>query len=44
MQGLGKQDFKINVPNGLEKIMSFNNNNKLIFSDSFQSLSFLLDS
>ena len=36
MQELGKLNFKINVkPNGLEKYMSFNNNNKLIFIDSF---------
>ena len=36
MQELGKFDFKINVIwNGLEKLMSFNTNNKLIFIDSF---------
>ena len=37
MQELGKLNFEINVtPNGLEKHMSFNINNKLIFIDSFQ--------
>ena len=44
VQQLGKFDPKINiVPNGLEKYMSFNINNKLIFVDSFQFLSSLLD-
>ena len=42
MQELGKFNFKINViPNGLEKYMSINVNNKLIFIDSFQFLSSL---
>ena len=41
----GKFDFKINIiPNELEKYMSFNINNKLIFIDSFQFLSYSLDS
>ena len=45
MQKLGKPYFKINViPNGLEKYMCFNINNRLIFIDSFQFLSFSLDS
>ena len=45
MQKLGKFDFKINViPNGLEKYMSFNGSNKLIFTNSFQFLNSLLDS
>ena len=45
MQELGKLNFKINVkPNGLEKYMSFNNNNKLIFIDSFHFLSSSLES
>ena len=45
MQELEKFDFKINViQNGLEKYMSFNTNKKLIFIDSFQFLSSLLDS
>ena len=40
MQEIGKFNFKINVvPNGLEKYMSFNINNKITFTDSFQSLS-----
>ena len=39
MQELGKFDFKINIPNGLEKYMSFNINNKLVFIYSFQFLS-----
>ena len=44
MQELGKFNFKINViANGLEKYMSFNINNKLMFIDSFQFLSSLLD-
>ena len=39
MQELGKFDFKVNaIPNGLEKYMSFNINDKLIFIDSFQFL------
>ena len=29
---------------GLEKYMSFNNNNKVLFIDSFQFLSYLLNS
>ena len=45
MQELGKFDFKINViPNGFEKYISFNVNNKVIFIDNFQFLSFLLGS
>ena len=45
MQELGKFNFKINVmPNGLEKYISFNINNKVAFVDSFQVLSSLLDS
>ena len=45
MQELDKFHFKINViPNGLEKYMSFNINNKLIFIDSFQCLNSQLDS
>ena len=45
MQKLGKLDFKINVTsNGLEKYLSFNINNKLIFTDRFQFLSSSLDS
>ena len=45
MQELGKFDFEINViPNGLEKYMSFNVNNMLIFIDSSQFLSSSLDS
>ena len=32
------------MPNGLEKHMNFNINNKLVFIDSFQFLSFSLDS
>ena len=44
MQELGKFNFKINaIPNGLEKYISNNINNKLIFIDSFQFLSFPLD-
>ena len=44
MQELGKFNFKINVmPNGLQKYMSFNINNKSAFTDSFQFLSFSLD-
>ena len=42
---LGKFNFKINIiPNGLEKYMSFNINNKLAFIDRFKFLSSLLDS
>ena len=42
---LGKFSFKINViPNELEKCMSFNISNKLMFIDSFQCLSSSLDS
>ena len=45
MQELSKFDFKINVIlNGLEKCMSFNINNELIFIDSFHFLSSSLDS
>ena len=45
MQDLGKFNFKINVtPNGLENYMSFNINDKLSFTDSFQYLSSSLDS
>ena len=41
----GKFDFKINfIPNGLEKYMSFDINNKLFFIDGFQFLSSLLES
>ena len=44
MQELGKFIFKINfIPNGLEKYMNFNINDKLIFIDSFQFLSSLFD-
>ena len=40
MQELGKFHFKTNViSNGLEKYMTFNIHNKLIFIDSFQFLS-----
>ena len=40
MQEIGKFNFKINVvPNGLEKCLSFNINNKITFTDSFQFLS-----
>ena len=45
MQELGKFNVKINViPNGLEKYMSFNINNKLNFIDRFQFLSSSIDS
>ena len=45
MQKLGKFNFKINViPNGLEKYISFNINNKLKFIDRFQLLSSSLES
>ena len=45
MQELGKFNFKINViPNGFEKYMSFNINNRLAFIDNFQPLSSSLDS
>ena len=44
MQELGKLKFTINIPNGLEKNISFNINNKLVFIDSFQFLSSPLDS
>ena len=45
MQELETFNFKINViPNGLEKYMSFNINNNLIFINSFQFLSFSLNS
>ena len=39
MQELGKFSHKINViPNALERYISFSNNNKLSFIDSFQFL------
>ena len=42
MQELGKFNFKINViPHGLEKYISFNINNKLVFINSFQFLTSL---
>ena len=45
MQELCKFSFQINViPNGLEKYISFNINNMLIFLESFQFLSSSLDS
>ena len=45
MQELGKLSLKRNaIPNGIEKYMSFTINNKLNFLDSFQFLSFSLDS
>ena len=45
MREVSKFNFKINViPNTLEKYMSFNVNNKLIFIDSFQFVKSLLDS
>ena len=45
LQELGKLDFKINViPNGLEKYMNFDINNKLIVIGNFQFLSSLLHS
>ena len=45
MQELGKFNFKIKIiPNGLEKYVSFNINNKLAFIDSLQFLSSSLDS
>ena len=44
MQELSKFNFKINViPHELEKHMSFNINDKLIFSNSFQYLTSSLD-
>ena len=44
MQELCKIDFKINViPNGLEKYMNFNINNKLIFIGRLQFLSSSLE-
>ena len=44
MQELVKFKFKVNVTsNGLKKYMSFSNNNKLIFIDSFQFLKYSLD-
>ena len=44
MQELGKFNFKMKVTtNGLEKNMNFNINSKLIFIDSFQFFSLLLD-
>ena len=45
MQEISKFNFKINaIPNELEKCLSFNINNKLIFIDSFQFLTSSLDS
>ena len=45
MQELNKFDFTINViPNGLEKYISLNINNKLVFVKGFQFLSSALDS
>ena len=45
MQELGKFNLKLNVtPNRLERYMSFNTNNKLSLINSFQFLSFSLDS
>ena len=45
MQELGKFNFKINdIPNGLEKYMSFNIYNKLIFINTLQVLNSSLDS
>ena len=45
MQSLGKFSFEINViPNGLEKYMSLNINNKISFVGSSQYLSSSLDS
>ena len=45
MQKQGKFNFKINVrPNGLEKYISFNINNKLIFMDTYKFLSSSLES
>ena len=44
MQEIGKLNLKVNVTaNGLEQYMSFGINNKLMFIDSFQFLSSLLD-
>ena len=44
MQELGKFSFKINIiSNRLEKYIGFNINNKVIFIDSFPSLSSSLD-
>ena len=43
IQEIGKFNFKINViPNGLEKYMSFNINNKLILIDCLQFFRFSL--
>ena len=45
MQRTYKLNLKMNfIPKGLEKYMSFNIINKLIFIDSFQFLNFSLDS
>ena len=45
MQWTYKLNLKMNlIPKGLEKYMSFNIINKLIFIDSFQLLNFSLDS
>ena len=44
MLGLGNFNLEINViPNGLEKYLSFSINNKLLFIDSFQFLSYSLN-
>ena len=44
MQELGKFNLKTNViPNALQKYMSFTVSNKLMFVDSFQFISSLLD-
>ena len=44
MQELGNFNLEINViPNGLEKYLSFSINNKLLFIDSFQFLSYSLN-
>ena len=45
MQELGKVDFETHVAlNGLEKYINFNISTKLVFIDSFQFLSFILES
>ena len=44
MQELGKSNFfKSAIPNGLEKYIGFNINNKLIFTESCKFLSYSLD-
>ena len=43
MQELGKFNLKLNIPNGLNKYMSFSISNKLSFSESLQFLSSSLD-